>query len=126
MAGAALHRLHPPTGLIGTGRDLARFGEAFIEGGAVDGRRILKAETAAAMLGEGYGANNGPDKDRMGLGWHWWNDAPIPFKGHGGSGPGFGAQLAVFPAQKMVIVVLANDTLIDRIAITNLVAAAFK
>ena len=78
-----------PTGLIGTGRDLARFGQAIVSGGALDGVRILKAEAAATMLKEGFGPNSGPDRDRMGLGWHWWNEAPIAFLGHGGEGPGF-------------------------------------
>jgi CubicO group peptidase (beta-lactamase class C family) len=115
-----------PTGLLGTAGDLARFGQAFLSGGQLEGRRILRNETASMMLDEGYGGNTGPDKDRMGLGWHWWNDAPIPFKGHGGDGPGFGAQLAVFPAQNMVVVVLANDMLIDRIGLTKLVAGVFS
>jgi CubicO group peptidase (beta-lactamase class C family) len=114
-----------PTGLLGTGNDLARFGEAFLNQGELDGHRILHTDKVKMMLDDGYGANTGPDKDRMGLGWHWWNDAPIPFKGHGGDGPGFGAQLALFPAQDMVVVVLANDTLIDRIGLTNLIAATF-
>jgi D-alanyl-D-alanine carboxypeptidase len=114
-----------PTGLIGSGEDLARFGEAFLEGGALAGNRILKSETVAEMLDRGYGGNTGPDKDRMGLGWHWWNDAPLPFKGHGGEGPGFGAQLAIFPESNMVIALLTNDTLIDRIGLTNTVAAVF-
>jgi D-alanyl-D-alanine carboxypeptidase len=115
-----------PTGLVGTGGDLARFGQAFLAGGELDGHRILKAETVETMLVDGYGGNTGPDKDRMGLGWHWWNDAPIPFKGHGGDGPGFGAQLAIFPAENMVVVILANDTLIDRIGLTKLIAATFR
>jgi len=114
-----------PTGLLGTGADLARFGQAFLNGGELDGHRILKTETVTSVLDDGYGANTGPDKDRMGLGWHWWNDAPLPFKGHGGDGPGFGAQLAIFPTQHMVIVILANDTLIDRVGLTKLVATAF-
>jgi CubicO group peptidase (beta-lactamase class C family) len=114
-----------PTGLIGTAADLARFGEAYLAGGGLDGVRILKPETVAAMLNDGYGGNAGPDKDRMGLGWHWWHDAPIPFKGHGGEGPGFGAQLALFPDRQMVVVVLANDTLIDRVGLANLVAGVF-
>ena len=50
-----------PTGLIGTGGDLARFGAAFLAGGELDGKRILKAETVAMMLNEGYGGNDGPD-----------------------------------------------------------------
>jgi D-alanyl-D-alanine carboxypeptidase len=115
-----------PTGLLGTGEDLARFGQAFLDGCNGKDGPILRATTCATMLDGGYGGNDGPDKDRMGLGWHWWDNAPIPFKGHGGDGPGFGAQLAIFPAQKMVVVVLANDTLIDRVGLTNLIAAVFK
>lgn len=115
-----------PTGLIGTAMDLARFGQAFLAGGQLDGHRILSPQTVREMLDEGYGANSGTDKDRMGLGWHWWNDADIPFKGHGGEGPGFAAQLAIFPAQNMVVVILGNDTLIDRVGLTQLVAATFR
>ncbi len=114
-----------PTGLIGTAMDLARFGQAFLAGGQLDGRRILQPATVRAMLDAGYGANTGTDGERMGLGWHWWNDAAIPFKGHGGEGPGFSAQLAIFPTQKMVVVILGNDTLIDRVGLTQRVAATF-
>ena len=115
-----------PTGLLGTGEDLARFGQAFLDG--CDGKdgKILQATTCATMLDDGYGGSDGSDKDRMGLGWHWWDTAPIPFKGHGGDGPGFGAQLAIFQTQKMVVVILANDTLIDRVGLTNLVGATFQ
>ena len=115
-----------PTGILGTGEDLARFGQAFLDGCIGKDSRILQATTCAKMLDDGYGGNDGPDKDRMGLGWHWWDTVPIPFKGHGGGGPGFGAQLAIFPAQKMVVVILANDTLIDRVGLTQLVAATFQ
>ena len=115
-----------PTGLIGTAMDLARFGQAFLAGGQLDGRRILRPATVREMLDEGYGANTGTDRERMGLGWHWWDEAAMPFKGHGGEGPGFGAQLAVFPAQNMVVVILGNDTLIDRVGLTQLVAATFR
>ena len=114
-----------PTGLIGTGSDLARFAQAFLAGGELEGGRILGPATVATMLDDGYGPNNGPDGDRMGLGWHWWDEAPIPFKGHGGDGPGFSAQLAIFPEKNMAIVVLANDTLTDRVGLTRLVAGVF-
>jgi CubicO group peptidase (beta-lactamase class C family) len=114
-----------PTGLIGTGADLARFGQAFLGHGELGGQRILSPALVDSMLNEGYGPNDGPDRDRMGLGWHWWNAARLPFKGHGGDGPGFGAQLAIFPEQDMVVVVLANDTLIDRVGLAEKVAAVF-
>ncbi len=95
-----------PTGLIGSGADLARFGQAFLNHGELGGRRILGSALVDSMLNQGYGPNDGPDRDRMGLGWHWWNDAPLPFKGHGGDGPGFGAQIAIFPGRDMVVVVV--------------------
>jgi CubicO group peptidase (beta-lactamase class C family) len=115
-----------PTGLIGTSEDLARFGQAFLDRGKGANGQILKSETVTRMLNDDYGGHSGPDNDRMGLGWHWWDDAPLPFKGHGGDGPGFGAQLAIFPDRQMVIVVLANDTLIDRVGLTRLVAQVFR
>jgi D-alanyl-D-alanine carboxypeptidase len=115
-----------PTGLLGTAGDLARFGQAFLSGGQLEGRRILKKETASMMLDTGYSENKGPENDLAGLGWHWWNDAPIPFKGHGGDGPGFSAQIGVFPAQNMVVVVLANDMLTDRLGLTKTIAAVFS
>jgi CubicO group peptidase (beta-lactamase class C family) len=115
-----------PTGLIGTAGDLARFGQAFLDAGALDGTRILGEAGVRAMLDEGYGANTGPDGDRMGLGWHWFDKEPLPFKGHGGDGPGFRAQLALYPDQRMVVVVIATDTLADRIGLTNLIAGVFR
>lgn len=114
-----------PTGLIGTARDLARFGQAFLAGGELEGRRILAAGSVRDLLDGGYAGASGPDRERMGLGWHWWSDAALPFKGHGGEGPGFAAQLALFPERNMVIAILASDTLIDRVGITQAIAATF-
>ena len=115
-----------PTGLIGTGPDLARFGQAFLNGGELDGQRILNAESVAAMLNTGFGENTGPDGERMGLGWHWWQSPAGPFRGHGGAGPGFSAQLAIYPGREMVIVILGNNTLMDRISLTNFSASVFR
>ena len=115
-----------PTGLIGTPGDLARFGQAILDGGMIDGQRILTETSVRAMLEEGFGDSTGPDGDRMGLGWHWFDNQPLPFKGHGGDGPGFRAQLALFPERRMVVVVIATDTLTDRIGLTNLVAQVFR
>lgn len=111
-----------PTGLIGTPGDLARFGQMFLSGGEIDGRRILSAASVRSMLEDGFGGQTGPDGDRLGLGWHWFDNQPIPFLGHGGDGPGFRAQLALFPERRMVVVVVVTDTLADRIGLTNLVA----
>jgi CubicO group peptidase (beta-lactamase class C family) len=115
----------PPTGLIGSAEDLAKFGQAFLPRDGASPVPILRRETILAMRDQFYGGNFGPDGDRMGLGWHWFDREPVPFKGHGGDGPGFRAQLAILPERDMVVVVLANDMLADRLALTRAVITAF-
>lgn len=113
-----------PTALIGTAGDLGRFARMFLRGGELDGVRVLSAESIRLLLEDDYGEPSGPDAERLGLGWHWWTVAARPFKGHGGEGPGFAAQLALFPECGRAAVVLANDTLIDRVGLAQLIAAA--
>jgi CubicO group peptidase (beta-lactamase class C family) len=51
MAGLPLHRLVVPGGSgVATARDMARFYAALAAGGALDGARVLRAETVARML----------------------------------------------------------------------------
>lgn len=115
-----------PTALIGTGSDLARFAQAFLNGGELDGRRILTAESVRQMLEERGASGASFAGRKLGIGWHSWPDLPMPFKGHTGGGPGFGAQLAIFPDRNMAIVILANDTLTDMVGLTEVVAGAFR
>ena len=115
-----------PTALIGTAGDLARFAQAYLRGGELDGARILAPGSVRQLLDEGYGLPSGAAGERLGLGWHCWTGSATPFKGHGGEGPGFAAQLALFPERDLAIVLLANDTLIDRVGLTELVASAFR
>jgi CubicO group peptidase (beta-lactamase class C family) len=44
----------PPSGLIGPGTDAARLMTAYLNGGELEGRRILSRESIAAMTLEGH------------------------------------------------------------------------
>ena len=125
MVRAATYRLHGANRADWYCQRPGQFAQAFLQGGELDGARILGADSIRAMLEEGYGAASAAEGERLGLGWHWWTRSAIPFKGHGGEGPGFASQLALFPERDLAIIVLANDTLIDRVGLTQLIAAAF-
>jgi CubicO group peptidase (beta-lactamase class C family) len=115
----------PPTGLIGSTADLARFGQAMLNGGVLDGARILSKESVAAMLDTGYSGARTRLGFRLGLGWQWSDREPHPYKGHAGGGPGFSAQLALVQEAGLVVALAGNDTLMDRTGITRRIVAAF-
>jgi CubicO group peptidase (beta-lactamase class C family) len=115
----------PPTGLIGSTADLARFGQAMLDDGELDGARILSKEGVAAMLSTGYSGARTRLGFRLGLGWQWSDGEPHPYKGHAGGGPGFSAQIALVQEAGLVVALAGNDTLMDRAGITRSVIAAF-
>jgi CubicO group peptidase (beta-lactamase class C family) len=112
----------PSTGLSGPSREMARFGQLFLQGGVFDDRRVLKQASVDEMLKlrsldelpESYG------KAEYGLGWQVWKVNDKIVYGHGGGGPGFGALLAIIPESDLVIAINANDTNIDRDRLLNL------
>lgn len=117
----------PPTGLIGPATDAARFMAAMLNAGALEGQRVLSAESVRTMIhsshviGRGGEAKTYPGMS-YGLGWHI-----VPEDGrlriqHRGGGPGFGSEMRLYPDEGLGLVVMANDTTYDRDAILNLVA----
>jgi CubicO group peptidase (beta-lactamase class C family) len=52
-------------GMIGTIGDYARFAQMLLNGGELDGRRYLKAETLAAMTADHVGPDTGIARDRL-------------------------------------------------------------
>lgn len=103
-------------GLFGTARDLARYGQMWLNGGQLDGARILPEEIVREAIREqsGLGAPN----DRRGLGWQMVphpDDTTSP--NHSGRGlserafghTGFtGTSLWIDPDRDVVIVLLTN------------------
>jgi CubicO group peptidase (beta-lactamase class C family) len=110
----------PPTGLIGSATDLSRFVAANLNGGELDGQRILSQSSVDTMMHEGYISSSGPQTDwpTQGLGWEICGEGE-----HGGGGPGFGSAIRLLPNESLGIILTANSTNIDREAILALVAS---
>lgn len=111
----------PPTGLIGPAPEAARLLLAYLNGGELDGERILSAESVAAMTTASHIA--GSDAGLLqGLGWVVSEQGGRLALGHDGGGPGFGAAMRLYPEEGLGIVIMSNDTTIDRKAILDLFA----
>jgi CubicO group peptidase (beta-lactamase class C family) len=96
-------------GIFSTAQDLLRFARCHLEGGALDGVRLLRPETAAEMqrLQTGYLASGAT----RGLGWELTKQyymgklcSPTTF-GHTGF---TGTSLVIAPESRTVVVLLAN------------------
>ncbi len=105
----------PAAGLITTAADLARFGRLFLQGGEIDGRRILEAETVAEMLR--LQARQHPALDEgYGLGFTVRERAGHRLAWHDGGLDGASARLLLVPDAGIVIAALSNTVEIDAIA----------
>ena len=120
----------PPTGLIGPVSDVVRLVTAMLNGGVVDGQRILAPETGSMMLTESQLVGEGVDLRApgiiQGLGWqlfHNFENSGRTFYEHSGGGPGFSALMRMYPEDGLGIVVMANGTHIDSEGIALLLAS---
>jgi CubicO group peptidase (beta-lactamase class C family) len=96
-------------GLIGTAPDAARLLRLHLADGAIDGTRVLAAETARSMRDIG---TPGEPFD-FGLGWFRPaadRDASPPFVEHWGTGGGFWNAMRLYPDLGLGIVVMSNST----------------
>lgn len=110
-----LHGLAGHAGLFGTAHDLGRYGQMWLNGGVLDGARILRPETIAEAMREQTGLS--APNDRRGLGWQM---APRPnekAENHSGLGlsqravghTGFtGTSLWIDPDRDLVLVLMTN------------------
>jgi CubicO group peptidase (beta-lactamase class C family) len=117
----------PPTGLIGPATDAARFVAAILAGGALAGERVLSERSVAAMLKDSHVPARHGEADvypgtQYGLGWHIVPEGARQRVQHRGGGPGFGSEMRLYPAERLGMVVIANDTTYDRDAILDLAA----
>jgi CubicO group peptidase (beta-lactamase class C family) len=120
-----------PTGPISTVTDMARFVMAFLNEGELDGQRILSKESVATMTNESHilpgntpEASAYKDYDQMyhGLGWYVVKK-PEFFIAHGGGGPGFAADMRLYPDRELGMVIIANGTYLPKHEILDLVAS---
>jgi len=119
-----------PTGLIGPATDTARFLLAYLNKGELDGERILSLESVAMMTNDYHivaGASpetSGYDELYRGLGWEVVPDADgTSHIEHSGGGPGFAADMRLYPGRSLGMVVLAKGTYLPSMEIFDLVAS---
>lgn len=106
----------PPSGLIGPAPDAARLMIAYLEGGEIDGARVLAPESARAMTYEGQVGGRG-------LGWEVHRVDGRLHVQHPGGGPGFATLMRLYPEEGLGIVVLANGTDLDRDGLADLLGS---
>lgn len=111
------------TSLIGTSKDLSRFGQMLLNYGELDGIRILSTENALNILEGGRLTDQGDMA--LGYGSTTWFDQRLKFVGHSGGGPGFKQQYMLVPEKGLVIVVLTNSTAFDSLGLSMLIASIF-
>jgi CubicO group peptidase (beta-lactamase class C family) len=98
-------------GLIGSVRDMARFAAMMLADGALDGRRILQADTCRRMREPRLRADGKPLG--AGLGWMLKDEDGDRVAYHEGWGGGFRAELCLYPARGYAVVLASNDSEYD-------------
>ena len=94
-------------GISSSASDMGRFGQALLNGGELDGKRILKPETLALMWTPQYRASKDLPPICMGFYQNWRNG--LRWIGHEGDLIAFHSLFFVEPAQKLVLFVSFNS-----------------
>ncbi len=97
----------PAGGISSTASDMGRFGQALLNGGELDGHRILKPETLKEMWTRQFAASNQMPAMDMGFYQTWRNG--LRFIGHGGDLVAFHSLFVVEPTEKLVLFVSYNS-----------------
>ncbi|KLI98624.1 serine hydrolase domain-containing protein [Luteimonas sp. FCS-9] len=99
-------------GLYVSGGDMSRFMRAFLQGGTLDGQRILAADTVATMFAPQPGR---PEPlAPMGLGWITSHSGGYPVVSHGGTSLFFYSWLYLLPEQGIGVYLSTNSAGRDR------------
>ncbi len=97
----------PAGGISSTASDMARFAEALLYGGELDGHRILKPETLQSMWTKQFGTSDALPVMCMGFYQTWRNG--LRFIGHDGDLIAFHSMFLVEPKEKLVIFISYNS-----------------
>src|SRR6266568_6091427 len=95
-------------GISSSAADMGDLGQALLNGGELDGKRILKPETLALMWTPQYQANNQLPAQCMGFYQDWRNN--LRWIGHEGDLIAFHSLFFVEPQQKLVLFVSYNSS----------------
>src|SRR5713226_8753110 len=97
----------PAGGVSSTASDMGRFAQALLNGGELDGHRILKPETLNAIWTKQFGTSDALPAMCMGFYQTWRNG--LNFIGHGGDLIAFHSIFLVEPKEKLVIFISYNS-----------------
>ena len=97
----------PAGGVSSTAADMGRFGQALLNGGELDGHRILKPETVAAMWTPQFRASDQLPPIGMGFYQVWRNN--LRWIGHEGDLVAFHSLFMLEPSQKLLLFISYNS-----------------
>jgi len=94
-------------GLMGPATEMVRYGQMLVNGGELDGVRILSPESVELLRQEQYSTSGEP----LGFGMAWMirDDPEHPYTEHGGGGEGVDALLRVYYKDGFAIALQANS-----------------
>ena len=98
----------PAGGVSSTAADMGRFGQALLNGGELDGERILKPETVAAMWTPQFRVSDQLPPIGMGFYQVWRNN--LRWIGHEGDLVAFHSLFMLEPSQKLLLFISYNST----------------
>ena len=99
----------PPSGLIGSASDAARFVRAYLNNGILDGKRILSEESISMMTNE-YHIKSW-ENAYQGIGWQIYEKDHGNILHHGGGGVGFNFAMQLHPHKNLGFILFSNSTL---------------
>jgi CubicO group peptidase (beta-lactamase class C family) len=97
----------PAGGVSSTASDMGRLAQGLLNGGDLDGHRILKSETLNAMWTRQFGTSDALPAMCMGFYQTWRNG--LRFVGHGGDLIAFHSIFLLEPKEKLVIFISYNS-----------------
>lgn len=104
-----------------TGRDMARFAGALLNGGAGEHGRVLRPESVALMSGPHYQPD--PRIPGMGLGLFLGEIGGNETIGHDGIWPGFHSAMLLVPGRELGVLAFANTGPFGPLAVTGPIAS---
>lgn len=97
----------PAGGVSSSAADMGRFAMALLNGGELEGQRILKTETRDLMWTRQFGVSDSLPPMCMGFYQNWRNN--LHFIGHDGDLVAFHSMFLIEPSQKLVLFISYNS-----------------
>ena len=107
-------------GLIGPATEALRFAQMHLNGGELDGVRLLSPEAVAQMQEMQYSTQGDPFG--WGLGWIVADEGDHPYVEHDGGGVGLSGKVRLYPEEGLAIVLMSNESGWDRVRVADAAA----